>query len=91
MLHKAASQGSAEMFMLLLERTGAKPDLVNMSLATPLHLACRNGKDNVVKFLIGCGVEANAEDEHGQTPLLICCIHGHMEILSMLVEASNSG
>jgi ankyrin repeat protein len=59
MLHKAASTGAAEMLMLLIERTGAKPDLVNGSLATPLHIACRNGRDNVVKFLIGCGVEVN--------------------------------
>jgi hypothetical protein len=29
MLHKAAQLGNADMLMLLLERTGAKPDLVN--------------------------------------------------------------
>jgi hypothetical protein len=29
MAHKAASLGHAEILMLLLERTGAKPDLVN--------------------------------------------------------------
>lgn len=40
MLHKAAQLGHAEMLMLLLERTGAKPDLVNAQLATPLHVAC---------------------------------------------------
>lgn len=91
MVHKAASQGDAEMLMLLIDKTGAKPDLVNSSLATPLHLACRNGRENVVRFLIGCGVEANQQDEHGQTPLLICCIHGHSEILNMMIEASNSG
>jgi FOG: Ankyrin repeat len=65
MIHKAASMGAVEMLMLLIERTAAKPDLVNASLATPLHLACRNGRDNVVKFLIGCGVEVNSQDEHG--------------------------
>ena len=65
MLHKAAAMGYADMLMLLLERTGAKPDLVNANLATPLHMACRSGRENVVKFLIGCGVDANAQDEHG--------------------------
>jgi hypothetical protein len=29
MVHKAASMGHAEILMLLLERTGAKPELVN--------------------------------------------------------------
>ena len=45
--------------MLLLERTGAKADVVNSHLATPLHVACRANQEHVVKFLIGCGVEAN--------------------------------
>jgi ankyrin repeat protein len=43
----------------LIERTGAKPDMVNAQLATPLHLACKNNKEHVVKFLIGCGVDVN--------------------------------
>jgi ankyrin repeat protein len=59
MIHKAAALGYTEMLILLLERTGAKPDLVNAQLATPLHLACRSNKENVVKLLIGCGVDAN--------------------------------
>lgn len=59
MAHKAASLGHAEILMLLLERTGAKPDLVNSQLATPLHLACKNNRESVAKFLIGCGVDIN--------------------------------
>ncbi len=79
------------MLILLIERTGAKPDLVNGSLATPLHVACRENKIGIVKLLIGCGVDVNIQDEHGQTPLLISCIHGHKDILTMLIDASNSG
>lgn len=59
MAHKAASLGHAEILMLLLERTGAKPDLQNAQLATPLHLACKNNRESVAKFLIGCGVDVN--------------------------------
>ena len=64
-IHKAASLGHAESLMMLLERTGAKPDILNSSLATPLHLACKNNRMDSAKFLIGCGVDANASDEHG--------------------------
>jgi len=60
MLHRAAQLGFTEMLMLLIERTGAKPDMVNSNLATPLHLACRSNREAVVKFLVGCGVDANA-------------------------------
>lgn len=59
MLHMAALLGYHEMLMILIERTGAKPDMVNAQLATPLHLACKNNKEHVVKFLIGCGVDVN--------------------------------
>lgn len=91
MLHMAAGLGHAEMLMMLIERTGAKPDMVNNSLATPLHLACRSNRQSVVKFLIGCGVDVNIQDEHGQTPLLLCAIHAHTEIMHMIVEASIGG
>ena len=90
-IHKAASLGHAESLMLLLERTGARPDIMNAALATPLHLACKNNRVDAAKFLIGCGVDANAQDEHGQVPLLICCIHGHFDLARMIVDAHMSG
>lgn len=91
MVHKAASMGHAEILMLLLERTGIKPDLVNAQLATPLHLACKNNRESVARFVIGCGVDVNMQDEHGQTPLLICCIHGHFEMAQLIVDSSQAG
>ena len=91
MLHKAAQLGQTEVLMLLLERTGSKVDLVNAHLATPLHVACRSDKENVVKFLIGCGVDANVQDEHGQTPVLVSCIHGYTTIVQLLIESSIAG
>ena len=91
MLHKVALLGNVEMLMLLIEQTGAKPDLVNSGLATPLHLACRSNKEAVVKFLIGAGAEVNSQDEHGQTPLLISCIHGFNNLVSILIESSIAG
>ena len=91
MLHIAALLGHSDMMMLLLERIEAKPDLVNAQLATPIHLACRNNRENVVKFLIGCGVDANCQDEHGQSPLLICCIYGFNNLLSLIIESSIAG
>ena len=59
MLHFAAARGSTEMLMLLIERTGVKPDIVNQQLATPLHLACKGNHAGTVKFLLGCGVDVN--------------------------------
>ena len=91
MLHRAVQLGNTEMVMLLLEKTGATVDLVNAQLSTLLHLACRSNHTHIVKFLIGCGIEANAQDEHGQTAILIACIHGYNEIASVLIESSIAG
>lgn len=65
MLHRAALLGHAEVLMTLLEHISVKPDITNKTQATPLHLACKNNQENVAKFLIGCGVEINSQDEHG--------------------------
>lgn len=72
MLHTASALGHVESLMVIIEHTDAKPDLLNANLATPLHFACRNNHDMTAKFLIGCGVDVNIQDEHGQTCLLIC-------------------
>jgi ankyrin repeat protein len=45
----------------------------------------------MVKFLIGCGSDVNLQDEHGQTCLLLSCIHGHNELARVLIEASQAG
>ena len=65
MLHRAVALGSVEMLMLLVEKTGTTTDLVNAQLSTLLHVACRSNHQHIIKFLIGCGIEANAQDEHG--------------------------
>lgn len=54
-------------------------------------MSCKHNRLDVAKFLIGCGVDANTQDEHGQTPLLLCCIHGNFELATILIEASISG
>lgn len=91
MLHRVAQLGHSEMMILIIERTGAKTDLVNGQLATPLHVACQHNSKDIVKFLIGCGVDANVQDEYGQTPLLICCIHGFTALITLLIESSIAG
>ena len=45
----------------------------------------------VAKFLIGSGADVNIQDEHGQTSLLLCCIHGHKKLAQILVDSSNAG
>ena len=91
MLHTAAALGHVESLMVIIEHTDAKPDILNSNLATPLHFACRNNHDMAAKFLIGWGVDINIQDEHGQTWLLICCIHGHKRLAQISIDLSIVG
>ena len=54
-------------------------------------MACKHNQSVIVRFLVGCGVEVNLQDENGQTALLVCCIHGNHGIMEFLIDASNSG
>ena len=91
MLHRASALGHTDALKCLIEHTGCKPDMLNSSLATPLHHACREGHEDTAKFLIGCGVDVNMQDDMGQTCLLLCCIHRHTNLAQILIESSIAG
>ena len=42
---------------------------------TPLHIAAESGRDDVVKYLFGLGVEINVKNKNGNTPLLTALKH----------------
>lgn len=55
---------------LLVER-GANPKAVNKDRKNALHLAVDDVHPSVVEFLIGVGVNVNAKDKKGHTPLYL--------------------
>ncbi|KAG8173430.1 hypothetical protein JTE90_010365 [Oedothorax gibbosus] len=50
-----------------------------------LHLAVRNGNIDVVNALIARGVNVNAVDEYGYTPLYLAVQNGYTEIVKALI------
>ncbi|QVL57123.1 MAG: ankyrin repeat domain-containing protein [Simkaniaceae bacterium] len=58
---------------------------------TPLHLACCSkkggNKKELVDFLISNGVDINALNEHGSTPLFIAVSNGNFEATELLLKA----
>lgn len=54
--------------------------------STSLHHACKKGDILFVKFLIKKGVNLNAQDRYGVTPLSIACINGSTAIVNLLIE-----
>ena len=53
---------------------------------TPIHLAARFNKGEMVAFLLGKGVNIDVQDAHGQTPLALACFHGHFYMARLLLE-----
>ena len=60
---------------------------------TPLHIACcskKGGtKKDLVNFLIVNGVDVNATNNHGSTPLMIAITNGNYEAIERLIKAQD--
>jgi ankyrin repeat protein len=52
---------------------------------TALHLACAQGRTDLVQTLLSKGVDVNAANYNNQTPLHIAAEHGHLQIVELLV------
>jgi ankyrin repeat protein len=53
---------------------------------TALHLAATWGHENVVKFLLSKGANANARDICGMTPLIRACLEGRLGAARVLAH-----
>ncbi|CAE7866986.1 ANK1 [Symbiodinium microadriaticum] len=74
----ACRKGYLEMAELLLQ-AGANGE-------TPLAALSSKGQADGVR-LTEASAEVDKADVEGRTPLLVACLHGHMEIAKLLVEA----
>ena len=54
--------------------------------ATPLHLACRKGREETVGALVDAGASLDAADLKGSFPLHAAAAGGHEEIVEFLLE-----
>ncbi|KAL2847597.1 ankyrin repeat-containing domain protein [Aspergillus pseudodeflectus] len=68
--------------------TSVHPDYPDGAGRTPLRLANKRGFLKIVRALIGTGrVDVNAQDDLGQTPLLVAVLHEHHDLIYPLMEA----
>lgn len=49
-------------------------------------LAVSHGRVAMVKLLLSCGTDVNAQDREGSTALMCASEHGHTNIVHMLLE-----
>jgi ankyrin repeat protein len=53
---------------------------------TPLHVACINNKEDVVRFLLEKGCSANLKDNDGTSPLQYALMGGRIAIAKLLLQ-----
>jgi ankyrin repeat protein len=53
---------------------------------TPLMLAAKYGRDDLIEFLIAEGCPVNRVDKTGRTALSLASNHGHYDVVSLLLS-----
>jgi len=88
LVHVAAQTGSVDMLKYLLEK-GCDLRRIDSRKWTPLHVACRQGQAEAIRFLLKHAIEdVEAVDVKGRTPLMQCIKGGyHVACQLLLTEA----
>ena len=81
-LHYAASGGYKSIVRTLLDKEAEIT--VNYDWRSPVHLACLNGRSDVLKELLKKTTNVHIKDKYDQTPLSLAALRNNLDLLDML-------
>ena len=87
-LHLAAETGQIEAFQTAFSEQKDK-NIVKKFGQTPFHLACMNGRFEIVQFLLknsDLEFNVNAKEMMGNTPFILACWQGSSHVVKILME-----
>lgn len=70
---------------MLLER-GANPNTKDISLLSPLAIACGTGGVKCIDILVKFGADLNSQSESGSTPLHECFFRDNIDSFDVLIK-----
>ncbi|XP_029313718.1 LOW QUALITY PROTEIN: transient receptor potential cation channel subfamily A member 1b [Cottoperca gobio] len=85
-LHWAVERNKADSCRALLD-LGADPNILNMALLSPLHLAVSLGHNKLVELLLSySATNCNLQGDLENTPVILACSINNYEALSTLIK-----
>ncbi|KAK0044670.1 serine/threonine-protein phosphatase 6 regulatory ankyrin repeat subunit B [Biomphalaria pfeifferi] len=73
-------------FLILSELSTHARAVSQATLNQFLLSACKKGNTFLVQCLLLCDVDVNCKDDEGNSPLMLCALHGYSDIVRMLIE-----
>eukprot|EP01126_Amoeba_proteus_P003913 TRINITY_DN1131_c0_g1_i17.p1 TRINITY_DN1131_c0_g1~~TRINITY_DN1131_c0_g1_i17.p1 ORF type:complete len:169 (+),score=34.84 TRINITY_DN1131_c0_g1_i17:598-1104(+) len=84
LLHVAIQEGRWEIVDLLLKKR-ADPKLTNEGEVSCLHFAAAQGDKNGFVKILSLGLDINAVNKNGKTPLHVASEKGHLDVIKVLL------
>lgn len=84
----AIETGGLDMVKLFVEKCRVDIDFKHLEAGRPIFSAVRKGHLNVVKYLVGKGVDITTTDSMGETLIDIAKSHEHQNIVDFLIATS---
>eukprot|EP00026_Physarum_polycephalum_P001993 Phypoly_transcript_01997.p1 GENE.Phypoly_transcript_01997~~Phypoly_transcript_01997.p1 ORF type:complete len:941 (-),score=242.88 Phypoly_transcript_01997:116-2938(-) len=83
-LKKLIENGNLDGLKSILDKEKTALRSIDAENQTLLHYACEFGQRDITKYLLGKGLDVNAKNKFGWTPIILAVCHGHLTVASEL-------
>ena len=85
MIFHAVKKGTLEILDLLI-KSGANTQQIHKKVGSTIHYAVKHRKSDMVKYLVGKGVDVNIKDSQHETPLMIAVQNENGSFVKLLLD-----
>lgn len=89
-MHFAARRGNDQIAELLLRHAKVDVNAKDLSLMSPLHLACVSGNADISKMLLDKGADIRAKTNELMTPLHVSVFYGNTDVTALILRTGEN-